>query len=286
MTDQAPGFYRMAVGEHVVTAVNDGVFDLPLSILNDIAPEDASAMLTGAFRRPTPRLTINSYVVQSGGRTVLIDTGAGTTMGGTAGRLLPTLAAAGIQPDQVDLVLMTHLHPDHTAGLATADGLAVFPNAALACAAAEAEFWLDGEADAAPEAMRPYVQSAQAAVRPYRERLTRLGTQPAAPGISPVPLPGHTPGHLGYRIGDGADALLIWGDVVHVPDVQVPRPEIGVAFDADPAAAIATRQRVLDMAATDRLAVAGMHVHFPAFSHVARDGSGYRLIPEAWVPFV
>ncbi len=286
MTDQVPGLYRRRVGDVVVTAVNDGHLDLPLDVMTNIAPEDASALLVGQFRRPTPRLAINTFVVQGGGRTVLIDTGASGVMGPGGGHLLANLAAAGIAPADIDLVLLTHFHPDHSAGLTTAEGAAVFPNAALAAHEAEAAFWLDQDPATMPDGIRPYVQAAQAAAAPYKARFTRLGTQPAAPGITPVPMPGHTPGHTGYRVDDGDDSLLIWGDVMHIPDVQAARPEVGMVFDVDPETAIASRRRVLDMVATDRMAVAGMHLHFPAFSHVARAGTGYAVVAESWLPFV
>lgn len=284
MTQQVAGFSRRRVGEHTVTAINDGTLDLPLDVMLGIAPEDASSLLTAHFRRPTPHLTVNAFVVQGNGRTVLIDTGAASSMGPSMGRLLPNLAAAGLQPGDIDLVLLTHLHPDHAGGLATADGAAVFPNAALGVTAAEAAFWLDVDPDSKPDGMRPYIRGAQASVKPYQDRLTRLGADAAAPGITPVPLPGHTPGHAGFRIGEGADALLVWGDVMHVPDVQAARPEVGMVFDVDPETAVATRRRVLDMAAADRLAVAGMHLYFPCFAHVARAGQGYAVIPDAWEP--
>ena len=281
MKDQAPGFYRRMVGDAVVTAVSDGYIDLPLDVLQNIAPEEASAILTGRFRRPTPRSSINVFVVQAGGRTVLIDTGAGNGFGPSGGHMAANLAAAGIKPGDIDLVLMTHLHPDHCGGMATAEGAAVFPNAEVGLSEAEAGFWLGEAALAnAPEAFRPYFVGAQAAVAPYQGRLRM---DEAIAGIARVALPGHTPGHCGYRVGDGAEALLIVGDILHVPDVQAARPEVGVGFDIDGATAVASRRRALDMAVADRLLVAGMHMHFPAFSHVAKAGTGYEIVPETWV---
>lgn len=286
MTDQVAGIYRKRVGDFVVTSINDGTLDLPLEVMLGIDPQEASALLAAQFRRPTPHLSVNTFLVQGQGRTVLIDTGSGNGMGPSMGRLLPNLFAAGVRPGDVDLVLLTHLHPDHSGGLATAEGGAVFPNAALGVAAKDAEFWLDVDPETMAEGIRPYVRGAQAAVAPYTARLTRLDTAAAAPGITPVPLPGHTPGHCGYRIGDGADALLIWGDVMHIPDVQSAHPHVGMVFDVDAETAVATRRRVLDMAAADRLAVAGMHLYFPCFAHVARTGTGYAMVPDAWEPAV
>ena len=287
MIDQAPGFYRRKTGDQIVTALNDGYMDGPLALMPNIAPDEASALLVARFRGPTPRLSVHAYLVQGAGRTVLIDTGAGTNMGPTCGRLMSNLAAAGVSPGEIDLVLLTHFHPDHSGGLATPAGEAVFPNAELAFAADDAAYWMNEATEATmPEEKRGAFQGARAAAAPYHGRSRAIHGTDAAPGITRVPLPGHTPGHSGYRIGQGPDALLIWGDIMHVPDVQSARPEVVVGFDIEPAQAVATRRAILELAATERLAVAGMHLHFPGFSHVARAGTGYELVPEQWIPIV
>jgi glyoxylase-like metal-dependent hydrolase (beta-lactamase superfamily II) len=103
-----------------------------------------------------------------------------------------------------------------------------------------------------------------------------------SPGVTSMPLHGHTPGHSGYMIASGNDSLLIWGDIVHVPDIQIPRPEVTIEFDTDPPAAAATRKRVLDMVTKDRQLVAGMHMHFPGFAHVVKRGDEYMMLPEPW----
>lgn len=286
MTDQAPGFYRRRVGDVVVTALNDGYVDLPLEALQGIGAEAASALLTARFRRPTPRSCVNAFLVERDGMTVLIDTGSGTSMGPTLGRVPANLAAAGVDPDRIDLVLMTHLHPDHCGGLALADGTARFGKATLGMPPEEAAFWLDeATMTNAPEAFRPYFLGAQAAVKPYAAR-TRMIEDEAAPGIRRVKLPGHTPGHSGWRIGEGADSLLIWGDVMHVPDVQTPHPDVGLGFDGDIDQARRSRMMALDMAAADRLLIAGMHLHFPAFHHVVKTGTQYELVADWWSPEV
>ena len=111
---------------------------------------------------------------------------------------------------------------------------------------------------------------------------TFSGSVEVFPGVTSVPLHGHTPGHSGYMISSGNESLLIWGDIVHVPDIQIPRPEVTIEFDTDPHAAAATRKRLLDQVTTDRQLVAGMHMHFPGFAHVTRDDDGYRMVPEPW----
>ena len=283
-TTQAPGFYRQRFGDVVVTAINDGVIDLPLGAMRGIEPEAASDLLRDAFRAPSPRSSVNAFLVQGSGKTILIDTGAGDGMGPTMGRLQASLSAAGVAPDDVDVVLITHLHPDHAGGLASPAGAAMFPRAELVVSQLEADFWLsEAKAAAAPDDAKPYFARAMAAVAPYRERLRLFTGTDVAAGIQAHPLPGHTFGHTGYLVGSGDSQLLIWGDVFHVPDVQARRPEVGMVFDVDPDGAIQTRRRVLDMVAHDRLMVAGMHMHFPAFSHVVKTAGAYAVLPVAWL---
>lgn len=286
MTQQAPGFYRRRVGDLLVTAINDGFIDMGPEKLVNIEAAEAEARLQAAVHSRISRSSVNAFLIQGsiGGKdsTILVDTGAGDGMGPTMGRLLANLGAAGVQPGEVDMVIMTHLHPDHSGNLATAGGTAVFPHAELALPEPEAAFWLSEATLArAPDGMKPYVLGAQSAVAPYRARMTMSETP--APGITRVALHGHTPGHSGYVIDGGSQSLLIWGDVMHMPALQAADPSICMVYDIDAAAAEASRRRALDMVAADGMLVAGMHLNFPAFHHVVRDGAGYRLIAEPWV---
>lgn len=279
-----PGFHRKAFGDTIVTALFDGYLTLPNEALLGIGPADAAALLQAARRGPAPRSSVNAFLVQSGGRTVLVDAGAGTKAYPSLGRLHGSLAEAGVSPGDVDALVMTHLHIDHWGGLTTGDGAAAFPRAELVMPAAEAGYWLDAAtAAAAPDDAKPRFAGAQAAVAPYRDRMRTFAGSEATPGLRAVALPGHTPGHTGYLIEGGGKRLLIWGDVMHVPDVQGPRPEVGIMFDTDPATAVASRRSALDMAVAEDLMVAGMHLHFPAFSRVVRAGDGYALVPELWL---
>jgi glyoxylase-like metal-dependent hydrolase (beta-lactamase superfamily II) len=204
--------------------------------------------------------------------------------GPSLGRLAGNRAALGVKPADIDTVLVTHLHPDHVGGLVDAGGQAVFPNAELVVHAVESAYWSDPAVlAAAPEGQeKQAVRLSLATIAAYRDRTRSVTGGEVLGGVTAVPAPGHTPGHTGWLIASGGDGLLVWGDIVHLPGLQFARPDAGMAFDVDGALAIATRRRILDMAATDRLCVAGMHMDFPGFGHVVRAGSGYAFIGEPW----
>ncbi|WP_426956827.1 MBL fold metallo-hydrolase [Muricoccus radiodurans] len=282
---QAPGFHRIRVGRFEVTALLDGTLELGLEVFPAVGTE-ASALLERAFRPQGPVLAhVNAYAINTGERLYLIDTGTQPGFAPTVALLPEALAAAGIQPAQVDAVIATHLHPDHVGGLVR-DGRAVYPNAELIVPEVEAGFWLAPDAlSRAPAEVRPFFEIAQASVAPYAGRMRRLAPGAApAPGIESVAMPGHTPGHTGYLVTDGGPSLLIWGDVIHAAPLQLPRPAVSVAFDVDGALAAATRARALDRAVGERLMVAGMHMPFPGFGHILREGAGYAFVPLPFMP--
>lgn len=285
-TSQVPGIYRRRIGEILVTALCDGYLDADPGALRGIAPDRVAAVLREGFRPFPPRIAVDAFLVQAGERTALIETGSGDSMGPTLGHLVANLRAASTAPEAVEVVLLTHMHPDHSNGLRDPSGGRVFPDAELVVHAAELRHWQDDAAmSAAPERKRlRYFRAARHQMEPYRDRLRPIISGEVFPGVTAVPIPGHTPGHTAYRIADGADTLLIWGDTVHIPEIQTRHPEVTLDFDTDPVAAAATRRRLFDMVATDRMLVGGMHIHFPGFAHLARHGEGYVLVPEAWSP--
>jgi glyoxylase-like metal-dependent hydrolase (beta-lactamase superfamily II) len=281
---QVPGAHHRRVGDLVVTAPSDGYLDAPLELLQNVTADQAGEILAAAFRPSPPRISINAYAVRTGERTLLIETGAGTSMGPTLGWLPRSLAAAAIDPAEVETVLLTHMHPDHSNGLSDGAGVAAFPNAELVLHEDEVAHWSDDGAMArATERQRErYFLAARAQLVPYRDRLRPFRRGEVWPGVTALPIPGHTPGHTVYLIESSGESLLLWGDTVHVPEIQVARPEVTLEFDSDPEAAAAMRRRVFDMVAAERLLVAGMHLHFPGFAHLTRHRSGYHLLPEAW----
>ena len=282
-TEQVPGLYRRRIGEVLVTAISDGYIDAPFGVLRGIEEGDAEGILK-AERRPTPpRISVNCFMIQVGGRTAIVDTGSGDTMGPTLGKLPGLMSSVGVSERDVDTVLLTHMHPDHSNGLTDANGNRLFSEAEIVVDEVDVKHWHDdGAKSRAPENQQTrYFDVARYQLKPYQDR-RKTAQGEVFPQVTAVPLSGHTPGHTGYMVESGGEALLIWGDICHVPDIQVRRPEVTMAFDTDGEAAIATRRRTFDMAVADRLLVAGMHLHFPGFAYMDRDGDGYRMIPEAW----
>ncbi len=280
---QAPSLNRRKVGDYVVTYLSDGFLDGSFAFFQGISAEEAAAMLTAAHRPPLAHLAIASYVLQGKGRTILVDAGTGG-FNGWGGRFPVALAAAGIEPDDVDTILMSHAHVDHVGGL-TLDGHPIFPQAEVVVNEAELTFWRDDAimASAGKDA-EPFFRAARTAFDAYADRLRPVTGGEVAPGVALVPLPGHTPGHSGFHITSGKDQLLIWTDITHLADIQIAKPEVTIAFDVDPAAAYATRLKVLDQVATDRLVVAGMHFNMPGFITVERHGTGYAKVDLPWTP--
>jgi glyoxylase-like metal-dependent hydrolase (beta-lactamase superfamily II) len=285
--DQQPGFYRLKVGDLEVTALFDGtgVFD-PHWLNGTQATMDG--VVEGLHEDPHMLDVVDSgFLINTGKQLILIDAGAGTWWGGGAlGRLAGSLRSAGYTPEEVDLVLISHLHSDHVGGLTTQDGNRVFRNAEVYVAKAESDFWLSPEIAAkAPKDAQPFFQSAQAIAAPYIKAgkwHSFSSSEPIVDGMQPVPLPGHTPGHTGYEFSSKGQKILFWGDIVHAQRVQLQHPEVTVAFDIDPTAAAATRNQLLAKLAGGDVVIAGPHSSvFPPLGRLRQEGSGY-----SWVPVV
>lgn len=272
--------FTTKIGDIEITALGDGPFPAPLDSFVEFDRTEIER-LTGRGIAEKIILPVNSYLLKLGTKWALVDTGCGPTMGPELGQLPKALAGFGVAPDAIDHVLLTHIHPDHAMGLADAAGNAVFPNAELIVHEQEAAFWLDQDAaSGASQRIRRNIGKAKTVTAPYRDRMRWVRDGEALPGITATLLAGHTPGHTGWLIHSGADGVLIWGDVVHLPAVQVPRPEAALVFDVDPQAARTTRRRTFDRVAADRLRVAGAHLDFPGFGYIERHGTGYRFEPD------
>jgi glyoxylase-like metal-dependent hydrolase (beta-lactamase superfamily II) len=285
--DQAPGFYRLKVGDLEVTALYDGTAVFDPHWLNGTKPA-MDGVLKELIEDPHLLDVVDgAFLINTGTQLILVDAGAGTWWGaGALGRLAGSLRSAGYTPEEVDLVLVTHLHSDHVGGLTTQDGNRVFPNADVYVAKTESDFWLSPEIAAkAPKDAQPFFQSAQAIAAPYikaGEWHTFSGSEPIVDGMQIVPLPGHTPGHTGYEFSSKGHKILFWGDIVHAQRVQLGHPEVTAIFDIDQTAAAATRQQLLPKLASDGVLIAVPHSSFfPFLGRLRKEGNGY-----SWVPVV
>lgn len=281
---QVPGYYRQMVGDFEVTSLYDGQIMLDAKLLQHTTPSQVQGLLAKMFRtNPTPTAVI-AYLVNTGSKLILVDAGAAKLFGPTLGHVLENLKAAGYQPEQVDDVLITHMHGDHVGGLLTPDGQLAFPNARLHAAKADADHWLSAAVMAkAPDGAKPFFKMAQDAIGPY-EKAGHFSTfdndDEILPGVRPVAEHGHTPGHTGYLFTSKGQRFLIWGDLVHNAAVQFPQPKVTIEFDVTPAQAMATRLKVLGWTAKEALLVGGMHLPFPGIGHVRAEGGGH----YSWVP--
>jgi glyoxylase-like metal-dependent hydrolase (beta-lactamase superfamily II) len=283
--DQAPGYFRLKVGDLEVTALFDASAVFDLHWLNG-KKATMDGVETALHQEPHMLdVTDLGFLVNTGKQLILIDAGEGTWWGPT-GRLVRSLRSAGYQPEQIDVVLLTHLHADHAGGLTTKEGDRVFPNADVHVAKAENDFWLSPEAAArAPKDAQPFFQSAQAIAAPYIKAgkwHTFSGSESPVDGVTFVPLHGHTPGHTGYEFSSNGQRILFWGDVIHAQGVQFQHPEVTAVFDIDPAAAAATRNQLLPKLAREDVLIAGPHLLFPGLGRLRKEGRSYGWAPVAF----
>jgi glyoxylase-like metal-dependent hydrolase (beta-lactamase superfamily II) len=185
-------------------------------------------------------------------------------------------------------VILTHMHPDHAAGLLTTGKAIAFPNAVVHVSETEYGFWTSEEIyGKVPAAVKPFFDIARASTKPYADAgkiLTYKDGAELLPGMVVMAAPGHTPGHSMLRVSSNGSELLIWGDIVHNFALQFPEPDRSIAFDTDQALAATTRKKVFDMVTTDKLLIAGAHLPFPGLGHVGKASSGYGYVPVSWNP--
>jgi len=287
---QVPGYYRHALGEMEVTALYDGYVDLGSNLLKGIRADQIQSLLARMFVEDIKgvQTAVNAYLVHTGGRLVLVDAGSASCFGPTLGQVQDNIRAAGYALDDVDTVLLTHLHPDHMCGLLNKDGKPAFPNATLFAAQEDMDFWLsETTAATAPEDKRPFFKMAREAAAPYlaagKFRSFKAGEELFA-GVSVVPTQGHTPGHMSYLFSSKAKQLLVWGDIVHNHAVQFSRPDVSLEFDSNQKQAIATRKALFVTATKNGWEIAGAHLPFPGIGHIRKDAKGYAWVPVEFGP--
>jgi glyoxylase-like metal-dependent hydrolase (beta-lactamase superfamily II) len=290
---QAPGIYRYKVGSYECTSINDGArtFPMPDTFVKNVAKDQALAAAEAAYM-PKGMVTIpfNPQLINTGSKLVLIDTGYGPGIAPSVGLLPAGLAAAGIDPKAIDIVVLSHLHPDHINGVKTADGKVAFPNAEIMAPAQDWAFWMSDDNAAKAESnpmMKGYFANTRKILSDIAGKVTKYDWgKEVAPGITAIATPGHTPGHTSFAVASGSSKVLIQSDVTNIPELFLRNPDWHVVFDIDPEKAQQTRHKFYDMAAAEKALVVGFHFQFPSMGYVEKAGAGYRLIPAAWNPVI
>jgi len=294
---QAAGWYRYKIGTIEVTVATDGVarFKMAEDHVINIKKDVVNAALAEVFMEKDMMTTpYNPIAVNTGSKLAVIDTGTSETnykkSNGVGGQFVSNLAAAGIDRSAVDTVIISHYHGDHINGLLMDDNSLTYPNAEILVPAPEHKYWMDdGEMSRATTSR---VQTNFKNVRRVfsADVLKRVKTydwgKEVIPGVTAQGTPGHTPGHTSYVIASGSDAVYVQSDVTHVPFLFVRHPDWHAFYDQDGVMAEATRRKVYDMVAAEKLRVQGFHYPFPSLAHVEKDGSGYRYIPVPWNPTI
>ncbi|CAI1011768.1 MBL fold metallo-hydrolase [Serratia liquefaciens] len=279
----APGFYRIMLGSYEVTALSDGVLRLPVDrLLLNSSPKQIEAALAEHHQGLPVVTSVNAYLINTGSKLILVDTGAGSLLGDGLGKLVVNLKAAGYQPQQVDEIYLTHMHPDHLGGL-TQNGKAAFPNAVVRAGQQDADFWLsESRLKQAPPKEKASFENVIAALKPYQAAghfKTFSNDGELSPGISAFAAHGHTPGHSIYLVESQGKKLLLLGDLIHVAAVQFAHPRVAISFDKDAKAAVAQRLRVFSDSAQRSVLVGGPHLSFPGLGYLNKQGEGYDWVP-------
>ena len=287
---QAPSFYRSKLGDFEVTVLSDGVRVAPIpdGYVRNASKEQTAAAAEAAYM-PKGQLVVpfNPVVVNTGSKLVLLDTGFGPGVAPSVGLLTATMAAAGIDPKAIDIVVISHMHGDHILGLKNAEGGLAFPNAEIKVPANDWAFWMSD--DNMAKYQDPFNKAQMGFNRKIFSNLKDKVTQyqagkEVAPGITAVDASGHTPGQCALLIASGSSKLLFQADVTNVPELFLRNPDWQVMFDHEPDKAIVTRRRIHDMAAAEKLLIHGFHYPFPALGYSEKAGNGYRVVPVSWNP--
>jgi glyoxylase-like metal-dependent hydrolase (beta-lactamase superfamily II) len=286
-TAPAVGFKRMKLGAMEVIALNDGALRRPLGdefVTN--APLEQVKALLASQGLPTDYVDIpfTPFVIVAGGRRILMDTGFADNGPPSAGKLVANMAAAGLKPDDIDTIILSHYHGDHINGIRNKAGQLVFPKAKIMVPAPEHAFWMDdARMEAAPPAMKGAFQNVRRVLGGLpAEQLVRFepGAE-VAPGITSVAAFGHTPGHTLFTVKSEGQSFAYVADLTNVPSLFARSPDWSVTFDMDKEMARATRRKIFDMIVKDKMMAGGFHFPFPAFGSIEQAGNGYAFKPLA-----
>ncbi|HZD91147.1 MAG TPA: MBL fold metallo-hydrolase [Pseudolabrys sp.] len=285
------GVYRYKLGSYEIIQLMDGArtFPMPDKFVVNVSKDQAIRAAAAAYM-PDGKVTIpfSPMIINTGSKLIAIDTGNGLgaykASKGAVGQARINMEAAGIDPKQIDMVIISHFHGDHIGGLKNADGSPAFPNAEIKVPAIEQAFWADdsnaAKANPFNKAWFPKAKTMMAGLKvtPYDSN------KEIAPGITSMHTPGHTPGHMSFVVAAGPKHILVQTDVTNIPSMFLRHPDWHSFFDNQPDVAQATRHKVYDMAAAEKTTVVGYHFPYPCVGHVEKAEAGYRLVPVAWDP--
>ena len=282
---QAPGVYQYRLGDFQITTLSDGTVPQDLhALLTNTTPAATDALLERAFLSNPVQASINAFLIDTGSKLVLVDTGAGLLFGpGNGGKLIGSLKAAGYAPEDVNDILITHIHTDHSGGLSI-NGQRLFPNATVHVGKPDVDFFLDPANRRGVNGYdKHYFEQAVATVGPYVKAgkiETFSGETQILPGIKAIPTPGHTPGHSFFLVESQGESIEFIGDLVHVASVQFPKTAITIVYDVDPKRAADQREKQFASTAARRTLIAGAHLPYPGIGHIrAEAGGGYTFVP-------
>ena len=280
---QAAGVYRFMIGDVRIIALSDGTAPQDYhTLLRGITPAATDTALAREFEVNPVQTSVNVFLLEMAGRRVLIDTGTGDLFGPhTAGKLVSALKAAGVSPDQIDDILITHVHPDHVGGLVVG-GEVVFSKAVVHFGQADLAFFVDPPRAGEPHADAKTSAELVAMIKPYRDagRIATFAAETTIlPGLTATPYPGHTPGSAFYSLESRGQTIVFVGDIVHSGAVQFADPGVTIMYDALPDKARAVRQAAFARFARDRTLIAAPHLSFPGVGHVRAAGQAYHWVP-------
>jgi len=279
-----PGYYRFMVGDIEVNTISDGTFMMPVDkLLQNISPKDLDAELKKNFLGHEVEASVDGFLINTGSKIVLVDTGTGGAMGPSTGHFMEHLRAAGYKPEQIDVIVITHMHGDHIGGL-TKDGKANFPNATLYIDKTDLDYWTDAKNAAnAGDMMKHNFETAPLAIAPYKKagKLKPIAADmEIVPGLHSKAAHGHTPGHETYLVESNGQKLLLLGDIIHVGSVQFERPTARMGFDSDQTAAEKVRIAAFKDAAKEGYMIGAAHLPFPGIGHLRAEKKGFVFVPE------
>lgn len=278
---QAAGFYRLTIGDFKITVLSDGTAPRDLAAIMS-KPQQVRDAFNAVHEKLPVEISINCFLIDTGKKKILVDTGAGELFGPPSGKLIENMKAAGYRPEEIDTILLTHIHGDHSGGL-SAGGERAFANAEVYVDMRDPAFWLDRAVEAnAPAKFKTTFEQSHQSIDPYVDAGKLMmfdGATELLPGIRTIPEYGHTPGLTGYMIESRGERLLVWGDIIHGSEIQFSDPSVTIEYDVDASEAAASRKRILADAAEQGYLVGAAHISFPGLGHVRAEGRGF-----AWAP--